>query len=180
MPNAQEVQRHKLDLPMFNTLWKCCLQQQSFLEINLWSRQQPELFALMGSLQPTNSVRCTSFPVLEASFVDRCTDGALPPPFFGDFTQIAFIRVYILGSFSCVRFPYPQMAFDFGCLSPYSAPHPPPHLILPFQPPAPSISNYLLCFSFIGRSKDPSPNPLLYTYLCGSMDYILVNVEPNS
>ena len=47
-----------------------------------------------------------SFP-MEALFGDkRCPVGALSPPLSGDYIQMTFIYVYILGSFYCIRFSY--------------------------------------------------------------------------
>ena len=97
-------------------------------------------------LWPTTQLDVTQSWYRKRHLVTReCQLGLCLPRFFGNFIQITFISVYILGSFYYIRFPYspPPKALNFSYLTPYFFPHPlttTPHLIFLFQFPHLSIT----------------------------------------
>lgn len=104
--------KHQLNSPVFNEMYRWCLQQQS-LTGRLWRAtnsfgKQSELFGgLHGAPLVNNSVRCNLFLILRISLDgERYLAGALSLPLFGDSIQVSFIYVYIFKSFYCSRFPY--------------------------------------------------------------------------
>ena len=121
---------------MFSGLCRCCFSSEPLLSAcAVLFCQQPGLF---GDSHGTPFGQYLNQMQLK-SCTGSCGDkrwpiGALSPPLFGGFIKSAFIYVYVLGSLSCIRFPY------------YPSDGPQVQLPLPLFPP------------FIPSSLPPSPH----------------------
>lgn len=89
--------------------------------------------------------------------------------------RLPYICVHFRRLVLCKFFMNPQIALRFGCLSPYSLPHPPhpsffllDHSVTVFSSLFLYIHNYLFYFHFLSRSI-PFPCHLLYSF-CSYID----------
>lgn len=140
--------RHQHSLSMFNGLCDGVFSDGTLLQ----SCEEPIVltttWVVWGSLWGifgNTWRRCHPTLVPEASFADkRQAVGTLSLLVFGDFTEIIFIHVYILGNF--YFHTTPQTLVNFSCLSPQALPEAPllpcSLLVLPHPSPHPSISVY--------------------------------------
>lgn len=132
---------------------------------------------LMAPIEPNILTICNPILALEALFGNGgCLIGSLSPSLFGNFIQLIFIYLYILGSFYCQVFilPFNLIRFNFSVSPhvPFLIPLFPPPLHL--TPPYPSIT---ILFPFSNKICTPPPPSYSIQNLCGSVNCNLVIID---
>lgn len=169
--------RQQIDFSFFNELCMCLFQQQSF-PISFW-RATNSLFNIQGCLvgpldclwqSPWLDVTHAWHLKLHLVTIDEeMSNGTSVSCYLIISFRLPSICAHFGKLVLCKLFMNLQIALRFGCLSPYSLPHPPlpsffllDHSVSIFSSLFLYIHNYLFYFHFLGRSIH-SPSHLLYT-----------------